>query len=89
MPAASDEEVAAFAMTEDLILITEDRDFGRLVYVLNRGVRGVLYVRWPGAARSALGPAAVAVVERLGEALRDAFVVLTPGRARVRRVRPR
>ena len=85
-PQADDEQVAALAKARAAILITEDRDFGRLVYVMNQGLHGVIYVRWPVGARRHLGPALVDLVHRLGDGLRGAFVVLTPGRARVRRM---
>lgn len=87
MPAAADEDVAAFAKDQALVLVTEDRDFGRLVYTLNQGSHGVIYVRWPAHARTTLGPAVVTLVRQHGRDLGDAFVVLTPGRARIRRVR--
>ena len=87
MPAADDEAIAACAESRDLVLITEDRDFGRLAYALNQGNCGVIYVRWPFDARSSLGPALVSLASRLGQDLTDAFVVLTPGRARIRRLR--
>ena len=85
-PQADDGQVAALAKARAAILITEDRDFGRLVYVMNQGLHGVIYVRWPVGARRHLGPALVDLVHRLGDGLRGAFVVLTPGRARVRRM---
>jgi len=87
MPAANDADVAAFAKTHNLVLITEDRDFGRLAYASNRGTCGVIYVRWRFDARSSLGPALVSLASRLGQDLTDAFVVVTPGRARIRRLR--
>jgi len=58
-PGSEDEPVAAMANAHSSILLTEDRDFGRLVYVLNRGLHGVIYVRWPAHARSRLGPTLV------------------------------
>jgi len=88
MPAANDEDVAEFARAQDLVLITEDRDFGRLAYAVSRGSCGVIYVRWRFDARSSLGAALVSLASRLGQDLNDAFVVLTPGRARIRRLRP-
>ena len=87
MPSATDEDVAAYAQAQNLVLLTEDRDFGRLVYALSQGTCGVIYVRWPFASRSGLGPALVSIADRLGEDLAEVFVVLTPGRARIRRLR--
>jgi len=87
MPAATDEDVAEFARTHNLVILTEDRDFGRLAYALSQGTCGVIYVRWPFAARSGLGSALVSLAERLGQDLAEVFVVMTSGRARIRRLR--
>ena len=85
---ATDERVAALAKAQGAILLTEDRDLARLVKVLNKGVHGVIYVRWPARARNTLGPDLVALVRAHGDELRGAFVVFSPGRARIRRMAP-
>src|SRR4051812_21797708 len=51
---ASDEEVSDRALADDSILLTEDRDFGRLIYLQRRGTRGVIYFRYPATARRRL-----------------------------------
>jgi len=45
-PGTADEDVAALAMADDRILLTEDRDFGRIVYALLRETGGVIYMRY-------------------------------------------
>lgn len=84
-PAATDPEVAAWAATEDRILVAEDRDFGHLVHVSSVPSVGVLHLRFPATARSAMAAQACEVVVRLGDRLRGAFVVVQPGRVRVTR----
>ena len=48
---ASDESVIALAASERRILITEDKDFGQLVFAAARANSGVIFVRFPVTAR--------------------------------------
>ena len=79
-----DEVVLARAYREGRLLLTEDTDFGELVVRLGLPVRGVLLLRLSG-----LGPAAQAerllnLLTQQSARLMDAFVVLEPGRTRIR-----
>jgi predicted nuclease of predicted toxin-antitoxin system len=82
---APDETVVALALEGSYVLLTEDRDFGRLVYASGLPSAGVLYMRFPARARQMLATAVVQFVDRTGERLADSFVVLQPGRVRVSR----
>ena len=84
-PEAEDPQVMELAATEGRILLTEDKDFGQLVYAAARHASGVILLRFPGNARSAIGPAVVSAVERLGEHLYGSFVVIRPGSLRISR----
>ena len=48
-PGLPDEEVLALARTQSRTLITNDRDFGELVFRHRQGHAGVLYFRLPAA----------------------------------------
>ena len=85
-PGASDEDVTNLASADKRILLTEDRDFGRLVYARLQDVAGVVYMRYPGRVRSEFAQDVVALVETRGERLTGAFVVLQPGRTRISRL---
>jgi predicted nuclease of predicted toxin-antitoxin system len=50
---ATDDQVLERALTEKRVLITEDRDFGELVYARGRSSAGVILVRFPSRARRA------------------------------------
>ena len=82
---ASDEQVMEAALASGRILLTEDKDFGQLVYANGRASRGVIVIRFPTQARSRLGAAVVAAVEQAGERLIGSFVVIEPGRVRINR----
>jgi hypothetical protein len=69
------------------VLITEDSDFGDLVYGQGRSFAGVILVRFPGRARRAKSSTVIEAVTKLGSRLKHAFVVVTPGRMRIS-VRP-
>ena len=82
-PSAEDEAVVGLALREQRILLTEDRDFGRILFAQGAESVGVIYLRFPASTRSELGPSVVRLVERLGDRLHGTFVVLQPGRARI------
>jgi len=85
LPSASDKEVLRIAVEEERILITEDSDFGEWVFAYGEKMKGVLFIRFPGNARSSLGETVVLFVEKHGMDLIGSFTVLQPGRARIRK----
>ena len=84
---ATDEQVLKRAVNEKRVLITEDRDFGELVYARGRSSAGVILVRFHSRAGRAKPATVVEAVAKLGARLRDAFTVVEPGRVRIS-VRP-
>jgi len=80
---ATDEQVLERALNEKRVLITEDRDFGELVYARGRSSAGVILVRFHSRARRSKPATVVEAVARLGSRLRDAFTVVEPGRVRI------
>lgn len=67
---ATDEEVLNRALNEKRVLITEDRDFGELVYAHGRPSTGVILVRFHSRARRAKPPTVVGAVAKLGATTR-------------------
>ena len=88
MPGAADSDLIALAAEENRILITEDKDFGWLVFASHARSAGVILVRFPGNARETLAQVIVELVHHQGENLADSFAVVEPGRARISK-RPR
>jgi predicted nuclease of predicted toxin-antitoxin system len=86
-PGTADEFVLALALADDRLLLTEDKDFGQLVFAANHRSAGVILIRFPAPERSSLGRRIVEAVERQVPQLRGVFVVLQPRRTRVNRVR--
>jgi predicted nuclease of predicted toxin-antitoxin system len=85
MPRADDRAVIEQASREQRILLTEDKDFGRLVFASHADSAGVILIRFPGNARQTLAQAIRRVVQEQGERLLGTFVVLQPGYTRISR----
>jgi len=88
-PRTSDEAVIERAAREGRVLLTEDKDFGQLVYASAETSPGVVLMRFPARARQGLSAAILDLVRRRGEGLRGSFAVLQPGRVRIGRPRRR
>jgi hypothetical protein len=71
------------ALAESRILLTEDKDFGWLVFAAGVDSPGVILIRFPASARVLLAPAVVKLVREHASQLVGAFVVLRPGIARI------
>jgi len=82
---SDDHELIDQANREKRILLTEDKDFGWLVFVSHTNSAGVILIRFPGNARRTLVQAIRQIVREQGEKLLEAFVVVQPGYIRVSR----
>ena len=80
---ATDEEVLDRSLIEGRVLITEDRDFGNLVYARGRQSAGVILLRFPNSARQAKPATLLEAIAVLGSRLQSAFTVVEPGRVRI------
>jgi predicted nuclease of predicted toxin-antitoxin system len=85
---APDRDVLDAADVEGCILITEDRDFGELVIRQRLKVRGVLLLELDRLSNAAEADRVDGVVSTYGERLSGNFVVIEPGRIRVRPLPP-
>ena len=78
-----DKELMELALTENRILLTEDKDFGWLVFAGRLNSPGVILIRYPASARGLLAEAVVKLAREHASQLVGAFVVLRPGMARI------
>ena len=85
-PSASDHQVLRHATEKKRILLTEDKDFGEWVFAHGEKVSGVILIRFPANARRQLAEEVKVLVDSHGLELMSNFVVLEPGRARIRKV---
>jgi predicted nuclease of predicted toxin-antitoxin system len=84
-PRTDDADVIDLAARESRVLITEDKDFGQLVYAELRASSGVILIRFPASRRQSLPTEVLRAVRMLEDRITRAFVVLTPGRVRIGR----
>jgi hypothetical protein len=80
---SSDDVVIELAVREARVLLTEDKDFGQLVFAHGHPSAGVLLMRFPSRHRAALPQTVVDVVARQGGSLARCFAVVQPGRVRL------
>lgn len=84
MRGASDTEVLDRANREDRILLTEDKDFGELVYRFRRSVPGIILLRFDPKDKPLKYPRLRTVLERGIEELQGSLVVIDSEKARIR-----
>ncbi len=83
IPGGDDEDVIELATRDNRLLLTEDKDFGQLVFAHIHTTGGVILIRFPGGVRAALPKAVIDLVNEMGERLMGCFVVIQPGRIRM------
>ena len=82
-PRADDAAVLALALRDQRILLTEDRDFGQLVYAANARTSGVILLRFRARDRSLVTRALMEFLDVHADSIAGRFVVVTPGRVRI------
>ena len=82
-PCLADDKVLEMARDNGRILLTEDKDFGELIYAARQKSCGVILLRFPAHARSSMPDAVLEAVDRLGARLSSRFTVVQPGRIRI------
>jgi predicted nuclease of predicted toxin-antitoxin system len=88
-PRAADSELMRFADSENRLLLTEDKDFGDLVFRQAMRVPGIVLLRIEPAQRSLKGPRLRAAIDQLGDSLLGRYTVVEVARLRSRPVWPR
>lgn len=79
-----DTAVMDIAVREERLLLTEDKDFGRLVYAYSQQSSGVIFIRYPALARQTLPKAITALISTKTQVdLSASFTVISPGRVRI------
>jgi len=82
MQRSDDRELIVRAHREQRILLTEDKDFGWLVFVSHADSAGVILIRYPGNVRRTLAQAVINLVQQQSAQVLGAFVVMQPGQIR-------
>lgn len=85
MQRSDDRALIELAQSENRVLLTEDKDFGWLVFASAARSAGVILIRFPGNARLTLVDMVRRVVREQADQLHHSFVVLQPGAIRITR----
>lgn len=83
-PTADDEVVLRISIEENCVLITQDKDFGEIVFRNRSAHTGIILMRLEGLSNRLRAESVLEVIEKYGEKLRGAFTVLTPDVIRIR-----
>jgi predicted nuclease of predicted toxin-antitoxin system len=83
---AADRVVLELAVTHERVLLTRDKDFGELVFSTGARASGVLLIRYPPLARSALPQLVIELVATRVTELLTSFVVIAPTGVRITRL---
>ena len=86
-PGLSDDDVLSEARRLEAPLITNDKDFGELVFRQGRGSAGVVLLRLAGLSLGSKARAVASAIREHGDELGGAFTVITSGTVRIRRHR--
>jgi predicted nuclease of predicted toxin-antitoxin system len=84
-PSISDDMVLSRANAEGALLLTEDKDFGELVFRQDLVHTGVVLIRLAGLSSQRKAAMVSAVFHDHAAELSDAFSVISPGMVRIRR----
>ena len=83
-PSVNDVDVMARAKTEQRILLTEDKDFGDLIFRRGYSVPGIVLLRINPALHSPKRLRLDAAVDRFGDGLFGRYVIIEGARIRTR-----
>lgn len=84
-PSITDDQVLTLANTQAAVLLTIDKDFGELVFRLNRVDHGVVLVRLEGLPATTKATIVAQAFRQYGHEMHAAFSVIGPGSVRIRK----
>ncbi len=83
-PSIEDDFILDFANTESAVLLTNDKDFGELVFRQRRAWFGVILLRLHEVDPSVMAEIVASVVHEHGTALLNCFTVISRTKVRIR-----
>ena len=81
-----DEEIVLMANDSASLIVTSDKDFGELAFRQRMGHKGVVLIRLDGLSNDPKLKESLKIILAEDENLKDAFTVITPGIARIRKI---
>ncbi len=86
-PGTADQSVIELAVEKRSIILTDDKDFGEMVFRQSQDCPGVILLRLAGLDFITRAQLIIDVIKKLGEDIKGKFVVLNPERVRIRSIR--
>ncbi|MBF0344428.1 MAG: DUF5615 family PIN-like protein [Nitrospirae bacterium] len=83
-PCLNDVEILRIAVSEELMLITMDKDFGELVYNSGKAHTGVLILRLDNATGNEKVEVVKEIISKYADKIKDKFCVFQGGRLRLK-----
>lgn len=83
-PAISDTDVLNIAVENNALLLTEDKDFGELVYRLKMKHCGILLIRLIGCSSEEKAKTTTSAIQKHFNELKNCFAVLSENKLRIR-----
>ena len=87
-PGISDEEVMRLSENLSAMILTDDKDFGEIVFRKQRSCPGIVLLRLIGVDYSHKADQVIQVIDRYGSEMIGKFVVITAERVRIRKLLP-
>jgi predicted nuclease of predicted toxin-antitoxin system len=84
-PGTTDEKILEKANEQKAILMTEDKDFGEMVFRQKKVSRGVILLRLEGLSNDKKAEMMSQILKEREKELAEAFTVITPGVIRIRK----
>jgi len=81
---ATDSDLLTLAFAEQRILITEDKDFGELVYRFQMPTHGIILLRFDVSHASLKIPRLLKLLKQQANRISGNFIVLDPDKVRIR-----
>ncbi|HQR41063.1 MAG TPA: DUF5615 family PIN-like protein [Gemmatales bacterium] len=83
-PRMPDKEILTWALCEERMVVTQDKDFGELVYQLQQPHHGVLLLRLDDANADKKRDIVLEILDQFGDQIPGRFVVFQDNRLRIR-----
>jgi predicted nuclease of predicted toxin-antitoxin system len=83
----SDTDIAAFSLQPPRIIITEDKDFGKLVFESNITVVGIIFLRFLHTEREGIIEKVISLLQNQSlETLSGKYITITPNKIRINKI---
>jgi len=87
-PGITDEEVMRLSENLGALILTDDKDFGEIVFRKQRSCPGIVLLRLTGVDYSRKADQVIQVIDKCGREMTGKFVVITEERVRIRKLFP-